>query len=50
MRLSINTVHSHVKVIYVHFKVHSRAQLLLRFVKIRTKGRGTEIVGRRDRP
>jgi DNA-binding NarL/FixJ family response regulator len=50
MRLSINTVHSHVKVIYVHFKVHSRAQLLLRFVKIRTKGRGTEIGGRRDRP
>ncbi|HWE94629.1 MAG TPA: LuxR C-terminal-related transcriptional regulator [Tepidisphaeraceae bacterium] len=24
MRLSINTVHSHVKVIYLHFKVHIR--------------------------
>jgi DNA-binding NarL/FixJ family response regulator len=50
MRLSINTVHSHVKAIYAHFEVHSRAQLLLRFVKIRTKGWGSEIGGRRDRP
>jgi DNA-binding NarL/FixJ family response regulator len=49
MRLSINTVHSHVKAIYAHFGVHSRAQLLLRFIKIGTKRRVIEI-GKRSNP
>ena len=35
LRLSVHTVHSHVKAIYTLFNVHSRAELLARLIKTR---------------
>jgi DNA-binding NarL/FixJ family response regulator len=50
MQLSINTVHSHVKATYAHFGVHSRAQLLLRFIKIGTKRRAIDVNEESNQP